>query len=131
MSTSRESAWFLFRWMTLAFLVESLMVAYVPADAISQSLGGGSWWAIPASVLVGMPAYLNGFAAIPTVSTMMEMGMVPGAAMGFMLAGGVSSIPAAMAVYALVNRSVFIGYIVLGVFGSLVLSYALQPFLLG
>jgi len=57
--------------------------------------------------------------------------MVPGAAMGFMLAGGVSSIPAAMAVYALVNRSVFIGYIVLGVFGSLVLSYALQPFLLG
>jgi uncharacterized membrane protein YraQ (UPF0718 family) len=65
------------------------------------------------------------------VSTMMEMGMVPGAAMGFMLAGGVSSIPAAMAVYALVNRSVFIGYIVLGVFGSLVLSYALQPFLLG
>ena len=131
MSTSRESAWFLFRWMTLAFLVESLMVAYVPADAISQSLGGGSWWAIPASVLVGMPAYLNGFAAIPTVSTMMEMGMAPGAAMGFMLAGGVSSIPAAIGVYALVNRSVFFVYIVLGVFGSLVLSYALQPFLLG
>ena len=53
------------------------------------------------------------------------------ASLGFMLAGGVSSIPAAMAVYALVNRSVFIGYIVLGVFGYLVLSYALQPFLLG
>ena len=131
MTTSRESAWFLFRWMTLAFLVESLMVAYVPADVIGQSLGGESWWAIPASVLIGMPAYLNGFAAIPTVSAMLDMGMLPGAALGFMLAGGVSSIPAAMGVYALVNRQVFAVYILLGVVGSLVLSYALQPFLLG
>lgn len=131
LSTSRESAWFLFRWMTLAFLVESLMVAYIPAEVIGQSLGGESWWAIPASVLIGMPAYLNGFAAIPTVSAMLDMGMLPGAALGFMLAGGVSSIPAAMGVYALVNRQVFAVYILLGMVGSLVLSYALQPFLLG
>jgi uncharacterized membrane protein YraQ (UPF0718 family) len=131
METSRESAWFLIRWMTLAFLLESLMVAYVPAEVIGQSLGANTWWAIPASVLIGVPAYLNGFAAIPTVSAMMEMGMVPGAALGFMLAGGVTSIPAAIAVYALVKRSVFVTYIALGVFGSLALSYALQPFLLG
>lgn len=124
-----ESGLFLFKWLTLAFLLESLMVAYVPAEAIGQWLGGASWWAIPASVIVGVPSYLNGFAAIPTVSALMDMGMAPGAAMGFMLAGGVTSIPAALAVFALVKRPVFAVYLLCGLLGSLALSYAVQPFL--
>lgn len=128
-SAALDSGLFLFKWLTLAFLLESLMVAYVPAESIGQWLGGSAWWAIPASVIVGVPSYLNGFAAIPTVSALVEMGMAPGAAMGFMLAGGVTSIPAALAVFALVKRSVFALYIACGLLGSLALSYAVQPFL--
>lgn len=32
---ARTTGWFLFKWLTLAFLLESLMVAYVPAEAIA------------------------------------------------------------------------------------------------
>jgi hypothetical protein len=76
--------------------------------------------------VVGVPAYLNGYAAIPTVSALIDMGMAPGAALTFMVAGGVTSIPAAMAVFALVKRPVFALYLVLGLTGSMLVGFAYQ-----
>jgi uncharacterized membrane protein YraQ (UPF0718 family) len=126
---SWTTGWFLFKWLTLAFLIESLMVAYIPAAEVGRWLGGGEWWTIPAAVVVGVPAYLNGFAAIPTVDGLMDLGMAPGPAMAFMIAGGVTSIPAAMAVWALVKRATFAWYIFLGLTGSLVAGLAAQAVL--
>jgi uncharacterized membrane protein YraQ (UPF0718 family) len=120
------TGWFLLRWLTLAFILESLMVTYIPAEEIGRYLGGTAWWAIPGSVLLGIPAYLNGFAAIPTVGGLVNLGMAPGAAMGFMIAGGVTSIPAAMAVFALVKKPVFLVYISWGLLGSLGTAYFFQ-----
>ncbi len=126
---SLTTGWFLFKWLSLAFLVESLMVAYIPADQVGRWLGGGEWWTVPAAVVVGVPAYLNGFAAIPTVDALMDLGMAPGAAMAFMIAGGVTSIPAAMAVWALVKRGTFLWYIALGLAGSFLAGLAAQAVL--
>ena len=123
---ARTTGWFLLKWLTLAFIIESLMLAYLPADTISASLGNQHWWAIPASAVVGVPAYLNGYAAIPMVSALIDMGMAPGAALTFMVAGGVTSIPAAMAVFALVKRPVFALYLVLGLTGSMLVGFAYQ-----
>lgn len=125
---ARATGWFLFKWLTLAFLLESLMVAYVPGEAIASYLGGDSLWAIPLAVIVGVPAYLNGYAAIPTVSALIDLGMAPGAGLAFMVAGGVTSIPAAMAVFALVRRPVFLWYLALGLTGSLAVGTAYQAY---
>ncbi|MCH7941728.1 MAG: permease [Proteobacteria bacterium] len=125
---ARATGWFLFKWLTLAFLLESLMVAYVPAEAIASTLGGDSRWAIPLAVVVGVPAYLNGYAAIPTVSALVDLGMAPGAGLAFMVAGGVTSVPAAMAVFALVRRPVFLWYLALGLTGSLAAGTAYQAY---
>ncbi|MCZ6728497.1 MAG: permease [SAR324 cluster bacterium] len=117
-----KSAWqtglFLLKWLTLAFVLESLMVAYLPADVVGVWLGGDSLSAIPLAVLVGVPAYLNGYAAIPVVAGLMDTGMAPGAAMSFMMAGAMTSIPAAIAVFALARRPVFVWYIALALVGS-------------
>lgn len=126
---SWTTGWFLFKWLTLAFLIESLMVTYIPADQVGRWLGGGEWWTIPAAVMVGVPAYLNGFAAIPTIDGLMDLGMAPGPAMAFMIAGGVTSIPAAMAVWALVKRGTFLWYIALGLAGSLLAGMLAQAVL--
>lgn len=128
---ARATGWFLLKWLTLAFVLESLMVAYVPAETVAEWLGGGHWWVIPASVVVGVPTYLNGYAAIPTVSALIDMGMLPGAALAFMVAGGVTSIPAAMAVFALVKRPVFLWYLALGLTGSLIAGFAYQIVVVG
>jgi len=71
------------------------------------------------TLLLAFSAYMNGYAAVPLISGLMEMGMIPGAAMAFITAGAVSSIPAAMAVFALVTKPVFALYIILGLTGSM------------
>ena len=105
------------------------MVAWLPAESVTALLGGGGWSAVPLSVAVGVPAYLNGFAAIPLIGELMAMGMAPGAALAFLTAGGVTSLPAAMAVYALVKRPVFLWYLALALAGSLFVGYVYQAVL--
>lgn len=121
-----ETGWFLGKWLTLAFAIESLMVAFIAPEIIAEWLGGGAWWTIPAAVLVGIPAYLNGYAAIPLMAGMIDLGMSEGAALAFMIAGGVTSIPAAMAVFALVRRQVFAWYVALSLTGSLAAGFLYQ-----
>ena len=122
----RDTGWFLGKWLTFAFFLESLMVAYVPTQLIAQVVGEGNAFAVPLAALVGIPTYLNGYAAIPLVAGLMDMGMSPGAAMTFITSGAVSSIPAAIAVYALVKKSVFALYALLGLTGSIIAGYVYQ-----
>ena len=122
----RDVGWFLGKWLTFAFFLESLMVAYVPTELIVRAVGEGNAFAVPLSALVGIPTYLNGYAAIPLVAGLMDLGMSPGAAMTFITSGAVSSIPAAIAVYALVKKSVFALYAALGLTGSILAGYAYQ-----
>lgn len=109
---------FLAKWLTLAFILESLMLAWLPADLVVRSLGGTGLVPIGIATLVGIPAYLNGYAALPLIGGLMEQGMAPGAGLAFLVAGGVSSLPAAIAVWALVKRQVFLLYIGLALAGS-------------
>jgi hypothetical protein len=111
---------FLTKWLLLAFILESLMLAYVPAEFVSRSLGGDGIVPIAIATLVGVPAYLNGYAALPLVGGLVEQGMAPGAGLAFLVAGGVTSLPAALAVLALVKKQVFILYIGLALGGSFV-----------
>jgi hypothetical protein len=122
----RSSGFFLGKWMALAFLLESLMVAYVPDRAIAALVGPDNAFAIPLAALVGIPAYMNGYAAIPLISGLLELGMTPGAALAFVTAGAVSSLPAALAVFALVKREIFFLYIGLGTIGSIAAGYLYQ-----
>ncbi len=117
--TFLENALFLGKWLMIAYMVEALMLAYVPAEAIANVLGGDGFQPIVLGALVGAPAYLNGYAAVPLVDALLAQGMAPGAAMSFMLAGGVSSIPAAIAVWALVKPRIFAAYLGIALVGSL------------
>lgn len=110
---------FLGKWLTLAFVLESLMLVYVPADWVARLVGDGSWQSVLVATLVGIPAYLNGYAALPLIGSLIEQGMAPGAGMAFLLAGGVSSIPAAIAVFALARLPVFLAYLGFAFLGAI------------
>lgn len=117
---------FLGKWLTLAFFLESLMLAYVSSNWIAGYVGADNPFAIPLSAIVGAPSYLNGYAAIPLISGLLEIGMTPGAAMAFATAGAVSSIPAAIAVWALVKKPVFVLYLALGLTGATIAGFIYQ-----
>ena len=99
---------------------------YVPADRIADLVGGEGVVPIAVAALVGMPAYLNSYVAPPLLAGLMEQGMSAGAAMSFMVAGAVSSIPAMAAVWSLVKPRVFATYLGLGVSGAIVSGILFQ-----
>lgn len=93
-SEAQSNGLFLLSLLALAYLFASLMVRYIPAEAIAGVVGGKGLQLLIISAFIGAPAYLNGYAAPAIVSGLMEQGMVAGAALTFMIAGGVTSIPA-------------------------------------
>ena len=123
---ARAIAAFMLKWLTLAFVVESLLLAWIPADGAAALLGGGAWWTVPLAAFVGIPTYLNGYAAVPVIDGLLQLGMQPGAAIAFLIGGEVTSIPTAMAVFVVVRRKVFALYLALGLGTAVLMGWLTQ-----
>jgi hypothetical protein len=124
--TALSNGAFLLKWLALAYFIESLMIRYIPAETIVAVVGGDGVQPIILSAFIGAPAYLNGYAAPAIVSGLMDQGMGMGAAMTFMIAGGVTSIPAMTAVFVLVKRQLFAAYLTLGIVGAIIIGLLFQ-----
>ena len=122
LTTSASTAWFLVRWLALAFAIESVMTAWVPPSVIAHWLGTGSF-AIPLAVLVGVPVYINGLAAVPFVGGLIQLGMSPAAALAFMLSTTATGFAAMTAVWALVKPRIFALYLGFAMLGALLAGY--------
>jgi uncharacterized protein len=117
----RES-WSLGRWLLAAFALESLILAYVPQEAIAAALGSTNGWSVPMAAAIGVPLYVSNFTALPIVSGLLAQGMGGGAAIAFLLAGPVTTMPAMLAVRPLVTRGVFWYYLGVGLVGAAALG---------
>ena len=121
---------FLGKMLVLAYTLESVMVAYMPAGAVAKLLGGTGFGSVLTATLIGIPAYLNGTVAMPLVRELIAQGMSPGAGMAFLIGGGVTSIPAALAVWAIARPPVFAAYLGFSFLGAL-LSGVVYQFVVG
>jgi uncharacterized membrane protein YraQ (UPF0718 family) len=126
----RES-WRLGRWLLLAFLLEAFMLRYVPQSTIAGVLGEGSRFAVVLAALVGIPLYLNNVSALPIVSGLLAQGMQPGAAIAFLIAGPVTTVPAMSAVWGVVRAPVFALYVGIALVGAVTLGWVTNMLLTG
>ena len=117
---------FLGKWLLIAFILESLIVNYVDSKWISSVLGNNQFFSIPLATAIGIPVYTSGVGAIPIVKGLLSSGMSHGAALAFLVAGPVTTIPAMTAVFALVKRQTFAIYLCVGIGGSLIAGYVYQ-----
>ena len=67
---------------------------------------------------------MNGYAAIPLVRGLIDLGMSPATGLAFMLAGSATSIPAAIAVWSLFKLRLFALYLAFATAGALAAGYA-------
>ncbi|SFK07881.1 Uncharacterized membrane protein YraQ, UPF0718 family [Pseudovibrio ascidiaceicola] len=102
-----------------AFAAEFVLQSLLEPEALTAYVGGDVWWAIPLAVFVGAPAYLDGYAALPLTRSLMDHGMSSGAAMAFLVSGGVVSIWGAMAIFPVLKIKPFLLYLTLAVTGSM------------
>ena len=106
-----------------AFAAEYALNATLTPGALSAYVGEDKWWAILAAVFVGAPAYIDGYAALPLTRGMIDNGMSEGAAMAFLVSGGVVSIWGAMAIAPVLKLKPFMLYLLLAILGSLGAGY--------
>lgn len=125
LTNAATTTWLLVRWLALAFALESVMTAWLPPAVIAHWLGAGPF-AIPLAVLIGLPVYINGLAAIPFVAGLIQLGMSPAAALAFMLATTATGFAVLTTLWALVKPKVFALYLCFAIVGALIAGYAYQ-----
>ncbi len=123
----RETCWSMAKLVVVflgaAFVAEYFLKLYLPEDALTSFVGQDNPLAVPIAAIVGAPLYLDGYAALPLARGLMDRGMAEGAAMAFLIAGGITSAWTAIPVYALFRLPVFIAYVVMAVSGSILAGW--------
>ena len=109
-----------------AFMAEYALNAVLTPSSLAAYVGEDTWWAIPAAVLVGGPAYLDGYAALPLTRALIDNGMSNGAAMAFLVSGGVVSVWGAMAIFPVLKSKPFLLYLTLALAGSMLAGHAFE-----
>jgi hypothetical protein len=116
------------RFMLLAFVLEALIIRYVPAEWITNLLGQQNPLAIVFAALIGVPVYTSNLAALPMVSGLLAQGMNPAAGLAFLVAGPTTTLPAMTAVWQLASRRVFVLYVSFALVGAVIAGYVYQLF---
>jgi uncharacterized membrane protein YraQ (UPF0718 family) len=109
--------------LSLAFAAEDQMQAHIQPETFVEYVGKDSKWAIPLAVLVGSPAYLDSYAALPLTRGLIDHGMSPGAAMAFLVSGSVVSIWGAIAIFPALRFGPFMFYLTLAAVGSMTVGW--------
>lgn len=116
------------KFMALAFLINALIIFCLPADLFNGILANDGPFAIVIAALIGIPVYTSNITALPLVSGLMALGMNPGAALAFLIAGPVTTLPAMSAVWGIVSRKVFLLYLVIPFAGALLFGWLYTVF---
>jgi uncharacterized membrane protein YraQ (UPF0718 family) len=107
------------KFMSLAFLVNAIIEFYLPKDLIQNLLNQEGTFSVVIATFVGIPAYTSNLTALPLISGLLSLGMNPGAALAFLIAGPVTTIPAMIAVWGIAKPRIFALYLTFSLLGAL------------
>jgi uncharacterized membrane protein YraQ (UPF0718 family) len=80
-------------FVALGIAVGAVAHGYVPAEFMASFMGKDVWYAVPLSVLIGIPLYSNAAGIVPIVSVLMEKGAALGTSLAFMMSVIALSLP--------------------------------------
>ncbi|MDO8989694.1 MAG: permease [Sideroxyarcus sp.] len=91
---------------------------YVPQDFMAGFMGKDVWWAVPVSVLIGVPMYTNAAGIIPIVEALLAKGAALGTVLAFMMSVIALSLPEIVILRKVLKPTLiatFIGVVSLGI----------------
>ncbi|MFH1057551.1 MAG: permease [Pseudomonadota bacterium] len=80
-------------YVVAGLAVGAFIHGYVPEDFLAGMMGRHAWWAVPLSVLLGVPMYANAAGIVPVVQALMEKGAALGTVLAFMMSVIALSLP--------------------------------------
>jgi uncharacterized protein len=72
-------------YVILGIAVGAGIHGYVPENFMASIMGKSAWWAVPVSVLIGVPLYSNAAGIIPIIHALLEKGASLGTTLAFMM----------------------------------------------
>ncbi len=105
-------------WMIAGIAAGAFIHGYVPNDLLASIMGKGTWWAVPAVVLIGIPMYSNAAGIIPVVEALLSKGAALGTVLAFMMSVIALSFPETIILRKVLTAkliAVFVGVVGLGI----------------
>jgi uncharacterized membrane protein YraQ (UPF0718 family) len=96
---------------------------YVPDDFLADLMGRGTWWAVPAAVLLGIPMYSNAAGIIPVVGVLMDKGAALGTVLAFMMSVVALSLPEMIILRRVLKPRLLIVYVCILAVGIVLTGY--------
>lgn len=83
----------IWKWVLIGVGIGALLHGYVPEEWITAHLGDGSWWSVPAAVVLGIPLYVNATGMIPIAESLLSKGLPIGTTLALMMSAVGASFP--------------------------------------
>ncbi len=110
-------------YFVLGVVAGGALEVFVPARWIVESLGAQHPYSVLVASVLGVPFYACGGGAIPTVKTLLGMGMSQGAALAFLVAGPATRVTALSALASVLSRRALALYIIFILIGATGMGY--------
>ncbi len=105
-------------YVVLGIAAGAAIHGYVPEDMMASIMGKDSWWAVPVSVMLGIPMYTNAAGVIPIVDALLGKGAALGTVLAFMMSVIALSFPEMVILRKVLKPrliAVFVGVVACGI----------------
>jgi uncharacterized membrane protein YraQ (UPF0718 family) len=110
-------------YILIGIAVGASVHGYVPENFMASIMGKSAWWAVPISVLIGVPLYSNAAGIIPIVQALLEKGASLGTALAFMMAVIGLSLPETIILRKVLKMQLIFIFVGVVAFGIIIVGY--------
>jgi len=110
-------------YVALGIAVGAGAHGYVPAEFMASLMGKDVWYAVPLSILIGIPLYSNAAGIIPIVSVLIEKGASLGTALAFMMSVIALSLPEIIILRKVLKLPLIVSFIAIVAIGIMIVGF--------
>lgn len=110
-------------YVALGIAVGAGVHGFVPAEFMASFMGKDVWYAVPLSVLIGIPLYSNAAGIVPIVSVLIEKGAALGTALAFMMSVIALSLPEMIILRKVLKIQFIITFAIIVGFGIMLVGF--------
>ncbi|MEW6236413.1 MAG: permease [Candidatus Omnitrophota bacterium] len=121
-----HTGWFVVKYVGLGIAIAAIVKEFIPITWVEAAVGRGYGRGVLVGSLLGIPLYACGGGTIPFIQVLMSMGMSPGAALAFFVAGPATKLPTLAAMKVTLGASMTACYVSLSIAWSLLAGMLFQ-----
>ena len=117
---------FVVKYVLLGIFIAAIVKEVVPMNWVISTVGRERGYGVLAGSLLGIPLYACGGGTIPLIQILMNLGMSPGAALAFFLAGPATKVPTLAAMQMTMGHRITSAYILLAILWAILAGTIFQ-----